>query len=107
MDDLLTKPTVVVPNKAFLVGAIHGFNAGRLLERQRLGQSSEIQSFSTAPTYVGHWFHVECENCQYVFAYDAPNELPEEDLMCPSCLNMIIKYNSFDSAEWHIGPIKL
>jgi hypothetical protein len=116
-------PTVVVPDRLFLVGALYGFNAGRRsvatdpskLDPVYSGPSDpedddspiELRKAKPADPFIGNWFQVECIKCTHIFAYDSPNEIPKDHLICPTCGNIVIYYGSTDPAEWHIGPVRL
>lgn len=108
-------PTVIVPDRLFLIGALYGFNAGRRsvtkdpskLEPVYSGSNdSELHEATAADPFIGNWFQVECIKCTHIFAYDSPNEIPKDHLVCPTCGNIVIYYGCANPEEWHIGPVR-
>ena len=95
-------PAVVAPNKIFLIGAISGYNTAA-----RIYNKNYSCSANPPKTYMGHWLHLECEKCGGFYAYDNPNDLPQDNLICETCGNVIIQYGVLEVNEWKIGPIEI
>ena len=114
--DFVHQPTIVVPDRLFLIGVIYGFNAGRKTSEPPERAAQPI--FSNNPNdpkrvatnsdvYLGSWLQIDCIKCGHLFSFDNPNEIPQEALTCPTCTNIVILYGSLDPQQWRIGPIKL
>jgi ribosomal protein S27E len=122
-DKVIHQPTVVVPDRLFLIGCLYGFNAGRRTAAKDPGKLEPVYSGPSNPEdknspsslhdakpadpFISDWFQVECIKCTHIFAYDSPNEIPKDHLVCPTCGNIVIYYGSTNPEEWHIGPIRL
>jgi len=94
--------SVVVPNKIFLIGAIGGYNTAA-----RTFNKDYVHSATPPKSYMGHWLHLECEKCGRFFAYDNPNDLQLENLVCETCGNIVIQYGVLEVNQWKIGPIEI
>jgi len=109
MNEKVVTPTVMVPNRTFLVGALYGFNAGR-----KTSNDGEITPYAgdheatNDDFYLGSWFEVSCIKCGRHYTFDNPNEIPEDNLICDTddCDNHIIFYGVYESDRWKIGQIK-
>lgn len=106
-------PSIIVPDRSFLIGAIHGMNAGRRLSTTD-GVITPIITGSSRDEvrhvpYIGHYLQCSCLECGYFNAWDDPNQIPEESLECgnDTCNNIVILYGVPDSNFWRIGSIKL
>ena len=99
-------PNIIIPNKAFLIGSIFGFNAGRKLENKNL-QPYRDENLKDEMPYVGPLLEFVCDKCGRFYAYDNPNELPEETMECSnsSCDNIIILYGVGEPDRWKVGQI--
>jgi len=115
MPDREVMPTIIVPDRSFLVGSIHGLNAGRRLEKGNdiqpivtETQGNNANEIKHVP-YMGYFLHCTCSKCGYMFAWDDPNDIPEESLECGNdeCDNIVILYGVGNSNLWRIGTIKL
>ena len=103
-------PSIIIPNKAFLVGALYGFNAARKrLEQnpQPVFGTEELDEESPQCLYLGNWLELTCAKCGALYTFTGPNELPESNLICTikDCGNHIIFYGVADPVMWHIGEI--
>lgn len=105
------EPTVIVPDKSFLIGALYGFNAARKRMEENpkpLIDGQEVdENLSDQPVYLGCWFEVTCPRCGALYTFDNPNQLPFQDLICPikGCGNHVIHYGVLDTRLWRIGNI--
>jgi len=100
--ELEVVPTIIMPNKDFLVGVLYGFNAAKKLYNVSQPYTSDQQSFR-----IGYWLELTCAKCQRTYCYDDPNLIPSTNLICETenCKNHIIVYNVHASADWKLGSI--
>jgi len=102
-------PCIIAPNKAFLIGAIYGFNAARKRVEenpQPLINNEEITE-ETQEVYTGSWLELTCAKCGAFYTFDDPNQIPETNLICSinNCGNHIILYGVCEPQLWRIGNI--
>ena len=105
-------PTIAIPHRLFLIGAIYGFNAGRKQEAEI--NDSVIQPMhdgheaTNEDFYFGSWLEAECIKCIRHYTFEGPNDIPENNLVCDTdgCGNHVIAYGLTDPKEWKIGFIR-
>ena len=106
-------PSIIIPYKSFLIGAIYGFNAARrrLEENPQPIAPKETNEIGEKQEglYLGHWLELTCGKCGALYTFDDPNLLPEQSMKCTmnDCDNYIIVYGIGDPNLWMIGEIKL
>jgi len=109
---LAITPSIIVPDKNFLIGAVYGMNAARrmLEENPQPIVPQEINEFGEQQDglYLGHWLELTCGKCGALYTFDDPNLLPEENLKCTieGCDNHVIVYGIGDPRIWMIGQVK-
>lgn len=103
---------IVMPSKAFLIGALYGFNAARRRLEQNPQPLYNNQQATNQDIFLGSWLEITCAKCGCLYTFDNPNEIPEGHLTCTgkdsndqSCNNLLIYYGVVDSNLWRIGPI--
>ena len=108
MQEHIVSPTVIIPNRVFLVGALYGFNAGRKAVEKAPKDYFNGHEVDGKDFYLGSWFEVECSKCGRHYTFDNPNEIPEENLICEtdSCNNHVILYGILEPDKWRVGNIK-
>lgn len=101
-------PVVIIPNKDFLIGCLYGFNAARkrLEEKPQplFCDDSELKEVTNKDFYLGSWFEITCK-CGMFYSFDNANQIPNENLQCQQCGNILIFYNVFNPEFWKIGTI--
>jgi len=103
-------PSVIMPHRLFLVGAIYGYNVGR----KSVTQDGDIKPIFNGHEatgedfYLGSWLEINCHKCDRKYTFDGPNDIPDKNLVCETegCGNHIIAYGSTNPQEWKIGFIK-
>jgi len=103
-------PSIVVPDRSFLIGAIYGFNAARKrLEEnpQPLLGKEEIDDEEPKGIYLGNWLELTCGKCGALYTITEPNELPNSNLICnlKECGNHLIIYGILEPKLWRIGDV--
>lgn len=108
MSEIEIAPTVIMPNRIFLVGVLYGFNAGRRAIEKEPQPYFNGHEATNEDVYLGSWFEVTCNKCQRLYTYDDPNDIPENNLICETedCRNHIIFYGVMDPRQWRCGKIK-
>jgi len=107
-EEKIIHPTVIVPDRLFLIGALYGFNAGRKAVEKNPQPFVRDHEVTNEDFYLGSWFEISCNKCGRHYTYDNPNDIPNKNLMCETddCDNCIIFYGMGDVSKWRIGSIK-
>lgn len=101
-------PSIVMPNKDFLIGAIFGINVMRRPpETNPPNPTVPAETAKLSEPLMGHWLEVNCERCKRFYGFDHPNDVPAKTLVCdtPGCGNHIIIYGVPEPKDWRLGPI--
>lgn len=106
------QPSIIVPDRSFLVGSVYGLNAGRRLQSEHIEPivgDKEVTDEECEGLYMGHWLELTCGKCGALYTFNNANELPPENLVCTmkGCGNHIIVYGIGDPRFWVLGQIPL
>jgi len=111
-DEISVAPNIIVPDKHFLIGAIYGFNAARKRLEQNpqplmTQEDNSIQEATNKDFYLGSWLEITCAKCGFLYTFDNPNQLPDQNMKCTNkeCDNYLIFYGIVDPTLWRIGQI--
>jgi hypothetical protein len=104
-------PTIIMPNRDFLIGFIYGFNSGRKFQNdlKPVPPIADDHEASRNDFYLGYWLECDCIKCKRRYCFNSPVELPTENLICETenCGNHIIVYGVNDSKQCKLGKITL
>jgi hypothetical protein len=100
-------PSIIMPNRDFLIGALYGFNVAKKMYGENHPEIMGVGD-SEIPKdhfFIGYWLELTCTKCKRLYCYDNPNDVPTKNLVCETsdCGNHIIVYNVGDPKSWRIG----
>lgn len=116
-EEIHVNPSVMMPDRMFLLGIIYGINVGRRLDLQPgeklseepifMGDESTKEDFQSM--YHGSLLHFDCAHCGRVYAYNHPNEVPEHTLKCDTegCNNIVVLYGIVEFSRMRLGNVNI